>query len=84
MSQPYSTLSEKMQVQFNWKKCPNLDKCNKQISHAYFRDVCTKPKYISCLHYAMSINEVDTPLGWLQKLAAHLAIPDVDTEQVIE
>ena len=76
MTAPYKTLGESMRDELKRKKCPNLNQCIHIVTHDFFNNICTKPKYLACLFYAKSIDETETPMTWLQRNAVSLSTPE--------
>ena len=79
-----STLSEAMQEQFNKKHCPFIHDCNVPITKDIFSRVCKTPGYLNCHHFARRMDELQTPITWLQKLAvdqAKMMSTDIEATQ---
>ncbi len=66
-----STLSEAMQEKFNRKDCPFLNDCGVPVTKDFFSRVCKTPGYLNCHHFARRMDELATPMTWLQKLAVN-------------
>jgi len=39
------------------------------ITKDFFTRICNSPAYLNCHHFAKKVNELRTPMEWLQKLA---------------
>ena len=79
-----STLSEAMQEKFNRKDCPFLQDCDVPVTKDFFSRVCKAPGYLNCHHFAKRMDELQTPMSWLQKLAvdqAKVMSQDIETTQ---
>jgi hypothetical protein len=79
-----STLSEAIREKFGRKDCPFLHDCRIAITKDFFQKVCKSPGYINCHHFAKRVDELKTPISWLQKLAvdqAKLMATDVEATQ---
>jgi hypothetical protein len=68
-----SSLSEAFQKKLNRKDCPYLHDCNVFITKDFFARICNSPSYVNCHHFAKKVNELKTPMAWLQKLAVDQA-----------
>lgn len=68
-----SSLSEAFQKKLNRKDCPYLHDCNVAITKDFFSRICNSPSYVNCHHFAKNVNELRTPMAWLQKLAVDQA-----------
>jgi len=68
-----STLSEAIQEKFNKKDCPFMHECNMPVTKDFFTRVCKTPAYVNCHYFAKLMNELQTPITWLQKLAVDQA-----------
>jgi len=68
-----STLSEAIQEKFHKKDCPFIRDCSVPVTKDFFTRVCKTPGYINCHHFAKRMNELKTPMTWLQKLAVEQA-----------
>jgi len=64
-----SSLSEALQKKLNKKDCPYLQDCNVKITKDFFNRICNSPAYTNCHHFAKKVNELQTPMSWLQKMA---------------
>jgi hypothetical protein len=62
-------LSEAFQKKLNRKDCPYLQDCAVSITKDFFTRICNSPAYLNCHHFAKRVNELRTPMEWLQKLA---------------
>lgn len=51
------------------RHCPFLKGCEHTVTKHYFLHICDTSIYTRCQHYAIRAGELNTPLGWLQKLA---------------
>jgi len=68
-----SSLSEAFQKKLNRKDCPYLHECRVPITKDFFSRICNSPSYVNCHHFAKKVNELRTPMAWLQKLAVDQA-----------
>jgi hypothetical protein len=68
-----STLSEAIQEKFNKKDCPFIQDCGVPVTKDFFTRVCKTPGYLNCHHFARRMNELQTPITWLQRLAVDQA-----------
>ena len=64
-----SSLSEAFQKKLNRKDCPYLHDCSFAITKDFFSRICNSPSYVNCHHFAKRMDELQTPITWLQKLA---------------
>jgi len=62
-----------MQEKFNKKDCPFLNDCGVAVTKDFFSRVCKTPGYLNCHHFARRMDELQTPMTWLQKLAVDQA-----------
>ena len=79
-----SLLSEAIQEKFNKKDCPFIHDCDIPITKDFFTRVCKSPAYINCHHFAKRMDELQTPITWLQKLAvdqAKMMTNDIEATQ---
>ena len=79
-----STLSEVMQEKFNKKHCPFINDCGVPVTKDFFSRVCKTPGYLNCHHFAKRMDELQTPITWLQKLAvdqAKMMSTDIEATQ---
>ena len=68
-----SSLSEAFQKKLNRKDCPYIHECRVPITKDFFSRICNSPSYVNCHHFAKKVNELRTPMAWLQKLAVDQA-----------
>ncbi len=68
-----TSLSEAFQKKLNRKDCPYLDDCGVYITKDFFTRICNSPGYLNCHNFAKRVNELRTPMEWLQKLAVDQA-----------
>jgi hypothetical protein len=68
-----SSLSEAFQKKLNRKDCPYLHECRVPITKDFFSRICNSSSYVNCHHFAKKVNELRTPMTWLQKLAVDQA-----------
>ena len=68
-----SSLSEAFQKKLNRKDCPYLHDCSVAITKDFFSRICNSPSYVNCHHFARRMDELRTPMAWLQKLAVDQA-----------
>jgi hypothetical protein len=68
-----SSLSEAFQKKLKRKDCPYIQDCYVQITKDFFSRICNSPSYVNCHHFAKRVNELRTPIAWLQKLAVDQA-----------
>ena len=68
-----SSLSEAFQKKLNRKDCPYLHECRVPITKDFFSRICSSPSYVNCHHFAKKVNELKTPMAWLQKIAVDQA-----------
>ena len=64
-----ATLSEALQKKLGRKDCPYLQSCGIQVTKDFFKRICGTTAYVNCHHYAKWVDELKTPMSWLQKLA---------------
>lgn len=64
-----STLSETFQKKLNRKDCPYLHDCTIKVTKDFFARICNTAAYLNCHHFAKKVNELRTPMVWLQKMA---------------
>ncbi len=67
------SLSEAFQKKLNKKDCPYLRDCGVRITKDFFNRICNSPAYVNCHHFAKKVNELKTPMSWLQKIAVDQA-----------
>jgi hypothetical protein len=67
------SLSEAFQKKLNRKDCPYLHDCGVKITKDFFNRICNSPAYVNCHHFAKKVNELKTPMSWLQKIAVDQA-----------
>jgi hypothetical protein len=63
------TLSEALRQKLKKKDCPFLHDCGVPVTKDYFTRICNSTAYINCHHFAKRMDELRTPMAWLQKLA---------------
>lgn len=63
------TLSEAMQKKLRRKDCPYLHNCGVRVTKDFFTRICNTTIYVNCHHFAKRVNELKTPMSWLQKIA---------------
>lgn len=68
-----ATLSEAIQKRLRRKDCPYLRDCGVQVTKDFFTRICNTAIYINCHHFARRVDELRTPISWLQKLAVDQA-----------
>ena len=44
-----------------------------QITKDFFSRICNSPAYVNRHHFAKKVNELKTPMSWLQKIAVDQA-----------
>ena len=49
--------------------CPFLKSCEVRVTKDYFIRLCIGDGYVNCHHFAKKIDELRTPIEWLQKIA---------------
>ena len=69
------TLSEAIQKLLNKNDCPFLEDCSVAVTKDFFSRICKSPAYLTCQHFAERMNELQTPITWLQKFAVDQAKP---------
>jgi hypothetical protein len=67
------TLSETFQKKLNRKDCPYLHDCGVNVTKDFFIRICNSVAYLNCHHFARKVNELKTPIEWLQKMAVDQA-----------
>ena len=67
------SLSEAFQKKLNRKDCPYLHDCGVKITKDFYNRICNSPAYVNCHHFAKKVNELKTPMSWLQKIAVDQA-----------
>lgn len=67
------TLSEALQKKLRKKDCPYLHDCSIRVTKDFFARICNTTAYVNCHHFAKRVDELRTPMSWLQKLAVDQA-----------
>jgi len=49
--------------------CPYIKSCVNEVTKHVFFHICNTPSYSVCKIYAKQVNDLNTPMGWLQKMA---------------
>lgn len=62
------------------RHCPLLKSCRHMVTIQYFRRICNTGAYPTCRHYSKRMNQLKTPLQWLQKLAVEKAKMDAQAK----
>ena len=68
-----TSFSEALQKKLNKKDCPYIQDCQVKITKDFFNRICNSPAYVNCHHFAKKVNELRTPMAWLQKMAVDQA-----------
>jgi len=63
------TLSEVIQKILKRSECLCLENCHAKITKDFFNRICKAEVHINCHHFAKQMNELKTPIAWLQRLA---------------
>ena len=63
------TTSEAIHRALQREECPCLLGCEVSVTRNFFTRICSSTHYINCHHFARRMDELKSPLGWLQTLA---------------
>jgi len=65
------TPSEAMHKVLHREDCPCLMGCEAPVTRNFFTRICNSPHYLNCHHFARKMDELKSPMAWLQTLAVH-------------
>jgi hypothetical protein len=65
------TPSEAMHKVLKREDCPCLMGCEAPVTRNFFTRICNSTHYLNCHHFARKMDELKSPMTWLQALAVH-------------
>jgi hypothetical protein len=65
----------------NLQECPSLLECETAVTNDFFKRICSSRGYVRCHHHARNMGELETPMAWLQRLAMHVELKNVEDQQ---
>jgi hypothetical protein len=76
-----TTRSEAIQKISDRKDCPSLLECESGVTRDYFKRICGTRGYVKCHHYARRMDELKSPMAWLQRHAMNEANREAEKQQ---
>jgi hypothetical protein len=65
------------------KDCPSLLECESGVTRDYYMRICGTRGYVKCHHYARRMDELMSPMTWLQRYAMDEANREAKKQQLL-
>jgi len=77
-----TTISEALQRISKRAQCPHVEDCQAGVTLHFFTRFCNADTYYNCNHFAARMNELKTPMIWLQRLSIHAENQTLQTAEL--